>query len=143
MIEVSDFVYDLSDSHGGLKCLRMGFIFCGKHLLLMTRIWVSDQDLMGPLVLSFDGHTKKTSGSLLDLKGAVYTRIGSGKSVVLPTWILLFDGFGWNITIHGDKGSDINRKASRSVIELSIEPIFNLSFCENPIKEPIFWFKGT
>ena len=38
-------------------------------------------------------------------------------------------GFGWNITIHGNKASDINRKASRSVIELSKEPIFNLYFC--------------
>ena len=30
------------------------------------------------------------------------------------------------ISIHGTEGSDFNRKASRSVIEMSIEPIFNL-----------------
>ena len=34
------FVYDLSDTQDGLKCLRMVFIICGKHLLLMTRIHV-------------------------------------------------------------------------------------------------------
>ena len=88
------FVYDLSDTQDGLKCLRMGFIFCGKHLLLMTRIQVSDQGPMGPLILSIDGHMKKTSGLLVDLKGAVCTRIRSGKSLVLPTWVLLFNGFG-------------------------------------------------
>ena len=38
---------------------------------------------------------------------------------MLPTRVLLFNGFGWNITIHGNKASHINRKASRSVIELS------------------------
>ena len=94
----------------------------------MTRIQASNQGPMGPLILSIDGHMKKTSGLLVDLKGAVCTRIRSGKSLVLPTWVLLFNGFGWNITIHGNKASDINRKASRSVIELSIEPIFNLYF---------------
>ena len=41
---------------------------------------------------------------------------------------VLFNGFGWNITLHDNKTSDINRKASRSVNELSIEPIFNLYF---------------
>ena len=41
----------------------------------MTRIQVSDQGLMGTLVFSIDGHMKKTSGSLVDLKGAVCTRI--------------------------------------------------------------------
>ena len=118
LIDVSDFVYDLSDSQDGLKCLRMRFIFCGKHLLLMTKIQVSDKDLTGPLVLSIDGHTKKTYGSLLDLKGAEYTRIRSGESIVLPNWVLLFNGFGWNITIHGNKGSDINRKSSRQYYTL-------------------------
>ena len=33
----------------GLK--RMGFIFCGKHPLLMTRIQVSDPEPMDPLVV--------------------------------------------------------------------------------------------
>ena len=89
---------------------------------------MSNQGLMSPLILSFDGHMKKTSGSLVVLKGAVCTRYRSGKSLVLPTWVLLFNGFGWNITIHGNKASDINRQASRSVIELSKEPIFNLYF---------------
>ena len=121
------FVYDLRDTQDGQKCLRMGFIFCGKHLL-MTRIQVSNQGPMGPLILSIDGHMKKTSGWLVDLKGAVCTRIRSGKPLVLLTWVLLFNGFGWNITIHGNKATNINRKASRSVIELSIEPIFNLYF---------------
>ena len=46
--------YDLSDTQDGHKCLRMGFIFCGKHLL-MTRIQVSNQGPMGPLVHSIDG----------------------------------------------------------------------------------------
>ena len=31
-------------------CWRMGFIFCGKHPLLLTRIQVSDSGHMGPLV---------------------------------------------------------------------------------------------
>ena len=101
------FVYDLSDTQDGLKCLRMGFIFCGKHLL-MTRIQVSDQGLMDTLVLSIDGHMKKTSGSLMDLKGAVCTRIRSEISFVLPSRVLLCIGFGWNITSHGNKASDIN-----------------------------------
>ena len=70
---------------------------------------------MGPLVLSIDGHMKKTTCSLMDLMGAVCTRIRSRKSLVLPTRVFLFNGFGWNITTHGNKGSDINRKASRSV----------------------------
>ena len=51
----------------------------------MTRIQVSDQGPMGPLILSIDGHMKKTSGLLVDLKGAVCTRIRSGKSLVLLT----------------------------------------------------------
>ena len=62
------FVYDLSDTQDGIKCLRMGFIFCGKHLLLMTRVQVSYQGPMGPLILSIDGHMKKTSGSPVDLR---------------------------------------------------------------------------
>ena len=122
LIELSDltgFFYDLSDTEDKLKCLGMGFIFCGKRLL-MKRIQVSDQGPMGPLVLSIDGHMKKTSGSLVGLKGVV--RVRSGKSLMLATRVLLFNCFGWNITIHG------NRKASRSVIELGIEPIFNLYF---------------
>ena len=35
---------------------------------------------------------------------------------------------------YGNKSSDINREASRSVIELIIEPIFNLYFGDKPIK---------
>ena len=77
LIDVIGFAYDLGDTQDGLKFLRMGFIFCGKHLL-MTRIQVSDQGPMGPLFLSFDGHMK-TSSWLVDLKGAVCTRIRSGK----------------------------------------------------------------
>ena len=53
MIERSDLIgfgYDLSDTQDGLKCLRMGFIFCGNHPLLLTRIHVSDLGPMGPLV---------------------------------------------------------------------------------------------
>ena len=41
----------------------------------MTRIQVRDQGPMDPLVLSIDRHMKKTSGSLVDFKGAVCTRI--------------------------------------------------------------------
>ena len=56
--------------------------FCSKHLLIMTRIQMSDQGPIGSLILSIDGHMKKTSGSLVDLKGAVCTRIRSGKKVL-------------------------------------------------------------
>ena len=45
----------------------------------MTRIQVSNQGPMSSLFLSFDGHMKKTSGLLVDLNGAVCTRIKSGK----------------------------------------------------------------
>ena len=44
------FGYDLSDTQDGLKCWRMGIIFCGKHPLLLTRIQVSDPGPMGPHV---------------------------------------------------------------------------------------------
>ena len=44
------FGYDLSVIKDGLKCWRMGFMFCGKHLLLLTRIRVSGLGPMGPLV---------------------------------------------------------------------------------------------
>ena len=39
--------YDLGDTQDGLKCWRMGFIFCGKHPLLLTRIKVSDLVFVG------------------------------------------------------------------------------------------------
>ena len=78
--------------------LRMGFIFCGKHLL-MTRIQMNDQGPMGPLILSIDGHMKKTSCSLVDLR-VLYVQESDQESLVLPTWVLMFNGFGWNITIH-------------------------------------------
>ena len=44
------FGYDLSDIKDGLKSWKMGFIFCGKHHLLLTRIQVSGLGPMGPLV---------------------------------------------------------------------------------------------
>ena len=44
------FGYDLSDFQDELKRWRMGFIFCGKHPLLLTRIQVSDK---GSWVLLF------------------------------------------------------------------------------------------
>ena len=53
MIELSDLIgfgYDLSDTQDGLKCLRMDFIFCGYHPLLLTRNYVSDLGPMDPLV---------------------------------------------------------------------------------------------
>ena len=50
------------------------------------------------------------------------------KKSCAATRVLLLNGFGWNITIHDNKASEFNRKASRSVNELSIEPIFNLYF---------------
>ena len=65
-----------------------------KHLLHITRIQVSDQGPMGPHILSIECHMKKTSGTLMDRKGAVYTRIRSGKSYVLPIRVVLFNGFG-------------------------------------------------
>ena len=46
---------------------------------------------------SFCGHMKNTSGSIIDLKYTVYTRIRSGKGLMMLTWILLFNYFGWNI----------------------------------------------
>ena len=51
---------------------------------------------MEPRVLSIDGHIKNASGSLVDLKGVVCTRIRSGQSLVLRTGVLLFNGFYWN-----------------------------------------------
>ena len=50
------------------------------------------------------------------------------KSCAEDLGINLFNGFGWKITIHGNKTFDINRKTPRSVIALSIKPIFNLYF---------------
>ena len=47
------FGYDLSDSKipkVGLGSGEMGFIFCGKHLLHVTGIQVSDPGPKGPLV---------------------------------------------------------------------------------------------
>ena len=56
LIEFSDFIgfdFDLSDTQDGLKCWRMGIIFCGKHPLLLTMIQVSNPGPMGHLVLIF------------------------------------------------------------------------------------------
>ena len=53
LIELSDLIgfgFDLSDTQDGLKCWRMGIIFCGKHPLLLTSIQVSNPGPMGPLV---------------------------------------------------------------------------------------------
>ena len=44
------FGYDLSDSQDGIKCCRKGFILCGKDPLLLTKIQVSDQGPVCPLV---------------------------------------------------------------------------------------------
>ena len=52
LIELSDligFVYERIDTQDGLKCCRMGFIFCGKHAIGMTRIQVSNPGPKGPL----------------------------------------------------------------------------------------------
>ena len=49
LIELSDligFSYDLSDTHDGLKCWGMGFIFCGKHPLLLTKIQVDGKGIV-------------------------------------------------------------------------------------------------
>ena len=48
-----DFGFDLNDTQDGLKCWRMGFIFCGKHPLLVIRIQVSDPGPMDRLVLFY------------------------------------------------------------------------------------------
>ena len=90
----------------------------------MTMIQVSYQGPMGPLVLTIDGHMKKTFGSLMGLKGTVCTRIRSEKSCTCCR----LGYYCSNITIHGNKGANIKSKASRSVIELSIENIVNLYF---------------
>ena len=50
LLNLISFGYDLSDIQDGLKCWRMGFIFCGKHHLLLTRIQVSSLGSIGPLV---------------------------------------------------------------------------------------------
>ena len=42
--------WSLSDYQDGLKCWRIGFIFCGKHPLLLTWIQMSYPGPMGPLV---------------------------------------------------------------------------------------------
>ena len=53
LIELSDLIgfgYDVSDTQDGLKCWKMGFIFCGKHPLPLTRIRMSDPGPKGSLV---------------------------------------------------------------------------------------------
>ena len=55
LTELSDLIhvgfgYDLTDIQEGLKCWRMGIIFCDKHPLLLTRSQVSDPGPMDPLV---------------------------------------------------------------------------------------------
>ena len=61
------FGYDLSDIQDGLKCWRMGFIFCGKQYLLMTRIQVSGLGPMGPLVTIVLNGKSRMSTRLLHL----------------------------------------------------------------------------
>ena len=61
------FGYDLSDIQDGLKCWRMGFIFCGKHHLLMTRIQMSGLGPMDPLVTIFLNGKSRMSTRLLHL----------------------------------------------------------------------------
>ena len=54
LIDLSDLIgfgYDLSDTQDGLKCWRMGIIFCGLHPLLLTRIQVSY--IQGPWALLY------------------------------------------------------------------------------------------
>ena len=55
LIELSNLIgfgYDLSDNRDGLKCWRMGFIFGGKHPLLLTRIQMSNPGPMGSHVFN-------------------------------------------------------------------------------------------
>ena len=61
------FGYDLSVIQDGLKCWRIGFIFCGKHLLLLTRIQVSGLGPMGPLVTIVLNGKSQMSTRLLHL----------------------------------------------------------------------------
>ena len=61
------FGYDLSDIQDGLKCWRMGFIFCGQHHLLLTRIQVSGLWPMGLLVTIVLNGKSQMSTSLLHL----------------------------------------------------------------------------
>ena len=44
------FDYDLSDTQDGLKSWRMGFMVCGKHPLLLTKIQMSNSGPIGPPV---------------------------------------------------------------------------------------------
>ena len=53
---------------------------------------------------------KKTSGSIIGLKYAVYTRIRLGKGLMMLTWILMFNYFGWKITIHGKQALTLTGK---------------------------------
>ena len=65
MIELSDLIgfgYDLNDTQDGLSVGEMGFLFCGKHPLFMTRTQVSDPGHKGPLVISAVYIFKCTSG---------------------------------------------------------------------------------
>ena len=81
MFELSDLIgfdYYLSDTQDGLKCYRMRFIFCGKHLLLLTRIQihVSDPGPMDPLVyhnIQFSRETEKSSVFLEQLSMKIYS----------------------------------------------------------------------
>ena len=61
------FGYDLSVIQDGLKCWRMGFIFCDKHLLLLTRIQVSGLGPMGPLATIVLNGKSQMSTRLLHL----------------------------------------------------------------------------
>ena len=49
IVRISIIGYDLSDTQDGLNCWRMGFTFCGKHPLLLTRFQMSDPGPMVPL----------------------------------------------------------------------------------------------
>ena len=61
------FGYDQSVIQDGHKCWKMGFIFCGKHLLLLTRIQVSGLGPMCPLVTKVLNGKNRMSTRLLHL----------------------------------------------------------------------------
>ena len=65
LLNLIGFGYYLSDIQDGLKCWRIGFIFCGKHHLLLTRIQVSGLEPKGTLfTIVLNGKSQMSTGLL-------------------------------------------------------------------------------
>ena len=85
---------------------------------------------MDPRVLSIDGHIKNHLARSRILR-VLYVQESDQYKVMCRRLGYFCSMAFTGITIHGKEGSDFNRKASRSVLEMSIEPIFNLFLVKN------------